>query len=380
MWVIFLPITGLIKTVGFNSSILITLALCSSTFVASFYFDATQLLAAYLIFFYLLLGIVLTAAKQVQLIELTIRQINTSDFDHRNIHFTRLFDLTLLEELLKTYRDLGRVNAAHEARNKEVEYSANQVIETSTMVRDNVQSQSDATNSTAAAIDEMSQSLIEVNNEITKTHRSSCTASDVANQGKSTLCALTRAVEDVSQRAQTTQQRMVSLNQLVINVEKITESIQQISQQTNLLALNASIEAARAGQFGRGFAVVAEEVRELAERTHSSTDNIVSNINDVLKESSEIVNTMDAVVNQADTCLAKVSEVDSAFNEISEATDQVKHQMEIVSSVSTQQAIATNEISEHIAKVVVGAQANAEIAVQSESVANHLRKLTQLSA
>ena len=70
-------------------------------------------------------------------------------------------------------------------------------------------------------------------------------------------------------------------------------------------------------------------------------------------------------------------EVDKAFSDIEAATEQVKLQMEIVSSVSTQQAVATNEISEHIARVVLGAQANAEVAVQSESVANHLRKLTQ---
>lgn len=189
--------------------------------------------------------------------------------------------------------------------------------------------------------------------------------------------SLSNAVTNVNKRAKITQQRMVSLNELVINVEKITESIQQISQQINLLALNASIEAARAGEFGLGFAVVAEEVRALAKRTHNSTDSIVANIDDVLKESSEIVSTMSEVVIQTDVCLQKVNEVDISFNDIEKATEQVKHQMEIVSNVSTEQAAATHEISEHIAQVVLGAQANSDIAVQSQLVANHLRKLTQ---
>lgn len=377
MIIVFSPVYLLIKNIGFKGAFYLTALGLVSIFIAQMSFTVMQLFPVIVLFFYLFVGIAYCANYQLQQIQKVIETINTKDFDHRDIHFNSLINSPLLEQLIRSYRELGRINIQHEERNKEVEFSALQVIETSSKVKENVQAQSDATNSTAAAITEMSQSLLEVNKEITNTHLSSCRASETAHEGKTTLMSLNKAVVDVNQRAQSTQQRMVSLNELVVNVEKITESIQQISQQTNLLALNASIEAARAGQFGRGFAVVAEEVRALAERTHDSTGHIVSNINKVLKESGEIVNTMNEVVAQTDVCIAKVVEVDNAFSDIETATEQVKLQMEIVSSVSTQQAAATNEISEHISKVVIGAKANAEIAVQSESVANHLRKLTQ---
>lgn len=61
------------------------------------------------------------------------------------------------------------------------------------------------------------------------------------------------------------------------DVEKInalTNEILEISSQTNLLALNASIEAARAGEVGKGFAVVADEIRQLADSSRETANNI----------------------------------------------------------------------------------------------------------
>ncbi len=70
----------------------------------------------------------------------------------------------------------------------------------------------------------------------------------------------------------------------VENVAQLTTDILSISSQTNLLALNASIEAARAGEAGKGFAVVADEIRQLAESSKDTANNI-QGINEMVIES-----------------------------------------------------------------------------------------------
>jgi methyl-accepting chemotaxis protein len=82
--------------------------------------------------------------------------------------------------------------------------------------------------------------------------------------------------------------KLAELTQTAEQMKNILGIISDIADQTNLLALNAAIEAARAGEHGRGFAVVADEVRQLAEKTQKSLNEVNITINTIVQAVSDV--------------------------------------------------------------------------------------------
>lgn len=374
--VIFLPVEYSIKLLGLKPTLicLITLMLTLINFVPLYGSTGSALFSAVIIYFFV--GLTLTVSRQEHQFNSIINSLDPISFDYRSLKFDTLLSKNTTIALLNSFRELSRINQQQINQLKEVNHSASQVIESTTCLSNNVEKQFNATSSTAAAITEMSQSISEVSSKVAAVHHSAKHADEIVQNGQIHITSLTGAILEVSKEVSQTQQGMQDLDELAQEVTLITESIRKISSQINLLGLNASIEAARAGSVGRGFTVVAEEVRNLAISTHSSSEHIANKINQVLSQSSDTVESMKLVVEKTNACGEKAKDVNKMLKEIALATDTVQQETEIVSVNAEQQVLATEEISQHVEQIVQSSEANADIAKQTELVAEHLRKLT----
>lgn len=203
--------------------------------------------------------------------------------------------------------NLGQISSAIE-----------EVADTSQSVALSAQSMSDQAKVLEQSVDELTQSIEVLQGSSKVISDSNDTATEKMGIVLKSSQEAVGAVNEITERVRETNEAISMIGECVTVIEDITD-------QTNLLSLNASIEAARAGEAGKGFAVVAEEIRNLAENSRKSSQQIKGIIENVIVQSNETVE-----------CVGKVAKISSMEQEYIKDTQTqfVELSLEVQNSLS----------------------------------------------
>ncbi|WP_457363766.1 methyl-accepting chemotaxis protein [Pseudomonas sp. TE3610] len=144
-----------------------------------------------------------------------------------------------------------------------------------------------------------------------------------ARRGSTVVQETVEVMRQLAAQMQAAADGIAALDKQSQVIGTIIKSISSIADQTNLLALNAAIEAARAGEQGRGFAVVADEVRQLASRTSTATEEIVAVVLQNQKLAEEAVQVIEQGKRQAEQGLGLAAQSGAVIAEIQDGAQKV---------------------------------------------------------
>ncbi len=157
-----------------------------------------------------------------------------------------------------------------------------------------------------------------------------------------------RRIEDESRRSADVINRLGGRAE---NIGGILTVIEDITDQTGLLALNAAILAAQAGEHGKGFAVVAAQIRELANRTAASTQEIGALITSVQEDSREAVEVMRNGVLMAEGGTRLAQDAGDALRKIVDRADQSREMSRSISKAADEQVTGMGQVNEAVDRI-----------------------------
>ncbi len=234
----------------------------------------------------------------------------------------------------------------------------------------------DETRMVASAITELTASAQTV---VEHAEQSAVSVAEAERQGQAAARLTVEATDTIAlleQQIDSAGNNIQLLDDEVNHIASVLGVIQGIAEQTNLLALNAAIEAARAGEQGRGFAVVADEVRQLASRTQTSTEEIRTMIGKLQAAALDAKNSVTLSIETSEQTVAKSHEVDRALQQVAESLAEIAGMSHQIAHAAKEQLAAGEDTARRIVVISDNAAHTAELSRQAHHATDSINGLT----
>jgi len=229
-------------------------------------------------------------------------------------------------------------------------------------------------------VQKMSQEIAKVSEGAARAVEAAKRTEESAVEGTSVVQSVISGMGTLRANVQAGAKKMKNLGDRSMEITSIVGTINSISERTNMLALNAAIEAARAGEHGRGFSVVAEEVRKLAERTATATQEIGRLVQAIHTETNETIGAIEEQTNVVEQESALVGQAGDSLVRIRTVSTESALVVVDISRVAQAQAHETtsvvrtmDEISAIARSTQDGAEATVATVMQLRELSNKLR-------
>ncbi|MGZ9897032.1 methyl-accepting chemotaxis protein [Shewanella gaetbuli] len=234
----------------------------------------------------------------------------------------------------------------------------------------------DETQMVASAITELTASSANVAehakqaaDSVNAAEQQGISAHQLTQESAQTISLLESQIESAGKNIQV-------LDDEVNNIASVLQVIQGIAEQTNLLALNAAIEAARAGEQGRGFAVVADEVRQLAQRTQTSTEQIKQMIDKLQQATQDAKSSVNQSMVTSEETVVKSTKVSDELKNIAQSLSDIAYMSQQISAAATEQLAAGEDSAKRIVLIADTAAQTNKVSEQANNVSEDIQHLT----